>query len=311
MFPTEGFQAGQQKWKTFLFFGSRGSTNQIWHKPSSASLVMIMAIGAGGGGGGGDSNSAGTTRGGGGGGGSGGWSRLVVPAVMLPDELYIIPGWSNGGAADTNGQGGADGSGYTYVLTKDVGHFLGINEILVYAEGGGAGVAGSGSGGTAGAAANVVTIANSPGSNAGIFQFLGGIAGAAGGGAAVGGNIQPAAAVNHLITGGAGGGGTNTSNVGLAGGNILTYSGAPQINGGTVAGEEGSHGRNLLEHTMQGITGHMYWASGGSGGAGGGTTAKGGDGGNGGPGCGGGGGGGGLIGGRGGDGRGCVIIACA
>src|ERR1043165_5257888 len=75
---------------------NQGINWQTWSKPRGISMCYMLAISGGGGGGGGFSRSAGNPGGGGGGGGCSGVSRLIVPAYVLPDVLYVQVG--RGGA---------------------------------------------------------------------------------------------------------------------------------------------------------------------------------------------------------------------
>jgi hypothetical protein len=58
-----------------------------WQRPRTASMLYIFCLGSGGGGGGGRTDP--TSGGGGGSGGSASHVALLVPAVLLPDRLYI------------------------------------------------------------------------------------------------------------------------------------------------------------------------------------------------------------------------------
>lgn len=72
-----------------------------WIKPRGVDMIMIVGFGAGGGGGSGFTAIPGTAKGGGGGGGSGAITRFVVPAILIPDILYVCVGI--GGAPATSG----------------------------------------------------------------------------------------------------------------------------------------------------------------------------------------------------------------
>lgn len=86
---------------------------RIWTKPDNISLVMIIAIGGGGGGGRGYSSTTTTQSAGGGGGGTGGTIfKTLIPADILPNTLYVKPGYGGTGAkTGVNAAGG----GNTYV----------------------------------------------------------------------------------------------------------------------------------------------------------------------------------------------------
>jgi hypothetical protein len=94
------------KHQTAFFFGEIGQTSnwKVWNKPAGCKFVNIFVLGGGGGGGGGQSCSGNANYlGGGAGGGGGGMFSLFVPAMFIPDTLYI-----------NCGQGGLGGSGDYY-----------------------------------------------------------------------------------------------------------------------------------------------------------------------------------------------------
>lgn len=252
---------------------------QIYEVPDNAVALLIAVCGPGGTGGNGFTRAAGAAGGGGGGGSCGGFSRVIVPAIILPRVIYANPGvpgvlsWI--GVAPTN-------SNATNIATATQG-----------------GNGGNGTGaavGAAGTAPGALAIANHIYSWMGVHEYNGGQAGAAGGA------VAGAAGANSLwgsfgIGGGAGGGGTTSAD--FAGGNITGAGIVPTISGGAAGSSNGNPG---------------YWredlliSTGGSGG-GSSNTGVGGNGGNGGPGSGGGGGGAGTAGGTGGrGGNGFVFI---
>src|SRR5262245_26334087 len=73
-------------------FFATGGVWQTWFKPRGADMVSMLCIGSGASGGGGLTATAGNARGGGGGGGCSGMSRLIIPAMLLPDSLYVQVG---------------------------------------------------------------------------------------------------------------------------------------------------------------------------------------------------------------------------
>jgi hypothetical protein len=83
---------------------------QTWLKPPGASWIFLLALGGGGGGGGGQSTAA-AARTGGGGGGAGSMTRVLVPAMMFPDVLYIRAG-VGGSAGAAAGNGGVGSVSY-------------------------------------------------------------------------------------------------------------------------------------------------------------------------------------------------------
>ena len=94
-------QGTQSRLEVFRNQGGTTTTDwQTWVKPRNATMVHMTLIGAGAGGGGGLTGAAGTARGGGSGGGSGAMTRILIPAYLLPDRLYLmVPRGGNGGNA--------------------------------------------------------------------------------------------------------------------------------------------------------------------------------------------------------------------
>lgn len=270
-------------------FYSQGTTSwQTWTRPRNCKFVWIMCIGAGAGGHGGGTTSAGP------GGGSGGVCRVLYPANVLPDTLFIQPGiGSIGGAGQSASNGTTAAVANRSFVTILAGSTVAMNTVCV------SGAAGAGT--TNNYAAETIATTTQAGlMSLGTFQA---IAGQAGDSALVG--ITPL--VTTITCGGAagydGGIGRSVNSV-----NLGTYT-TPQIRGGGGADFGGS-----------GDSGIWSWKPmfglGGAGGSNSQTsvppgTGTGGNGGNGAYGCGGGGGGrGSIIGGNGGNGGdGLVIIA--
>jgi hypothetical protein len=236
------------------FYG--GGSTRDWIKPRGVSMVRMLLIGAGGGGRVGSAAGAG--------GGSGAVTTWIGPAIFIPDELRIFIG--AGGSQNNNGtatsvvwQGPTSSAGYT----------------LLTANGGSAGTATGGAGGT--------VFANNYFGASGIFRSVAGQAGANRGAAIT-------ASTTTFLSGGAGGG-VSTAN----GGDVNTKYGYTKATGGDGStGGAGGNGYFITQPILLGV-----------GGAGGGDGSTGGAGGKGGIGCGGGGGGannGTGIGGAGGDG---------
>jgi len=289
------------------FYNTGGTTSwQTWEKPRGIIMLEIICIGAGGGGRSGwCANSA--TRSGGGGGGSGGFSRLLIPAVFLPDVLYVTVGRGGAGGGTTTISGtantGSDGSFSSVNIAPTNAAFY----IVCYANAGAGAVTGNSTTGTAGVGAGVAVQTTALMSNLGIFTALAGQNGGAGANSAGTALAYPTTGL-LLSGGGAGGGSTSVG----SGGDITaptqtSFSLITTRTGGTTAatGNPGVDGLSISQPLMS------------IGGAGGGsstsiTSGRGGNGGNGGFGCGGGGGGSGPtntgsgVGGNGGDGL--VII---
>jgi hypothetical protein len=272
-------------------------------------MIYITCIGAGGGGRSGwCADSA--TRSGGAGGGSGGFSRLLIPAVFLPDVIYVSVGrgGAGGAAATVSGTanlGSTGNSAFVSIAPSNDAIYL----VCFASAGGGAANSGAGAN-TAGSGAAVAAQSSALMSGLGQFFALAGHSGAAGPGTTPTALSYPTTGL--LLSGGGAGGGTS----GTAGGNITAPTQASfslittrtgGINGLTAG--SGADGLSLFQPLMS------------IGGAGGGSSSsitsgsgRGGNGGNGGLGCGGGGGGAGPsgtgsgAGGKGGDGL--VIIQC-
>lgn len=253
-----------------------------WQKPRGASMIYMFAAGPGGPGGNGAVGAA-STAAGGGGGSSGSQSTLLIPAIFLPDLLYL-----------TVPMAGA-------TLTVATVHGApAANNVVLRAEFGNTGGAASGAtAGTAGTASGAASISNCPLAGMGRFNALGGQAGIAGGAGGAANLSLPTTGL--VVTGGTGGAGVGASGGGNVGGNITGAGIFPTLLGGTgpavgattTPPDSGNSG-------IQPIPGLNYFY----GGTGAGSTHNaatgaglvGAHGGNGAPGCGGGGGGGALTG---------------
>ena len=307
-FHTPPANIGKQ-W-VFLPNGITQYIGEPWKKPKWASMVNMLIIQPGAGGGGGDSRASNGNGSGGGGGASGTISRLLIPAICIPDSLYIfVPPGGQGGAAETTGTSGL-------ITTINTGRTDAPPNWLLYSSGGNAT---GGTGGTAGGAA----AGGAAASGAAIQPFAifghhfttNGIAGGNAGTNTGGAGVTITAWASNPLSPGAGGGSSGTTGPGtdFAGGDQIAtaltnfgaegyfpIAGSEKIaTGGAANGGHGSAGYKALSPMLN------------TGGAGGGSNndGTGGDGGNGGYGCGGGGGGAGTTGGRGGNGgEGLVII---
>lgn len=312
----DNFGLPPDKRENMMVYYPEASTNawQKWEKPRGCAMVYMIAIGGGAGGGGGFTRATTADGAGGGGGGTGAVARVLLPAFMVPDHLYVQPGAGGlGGAASSTGTAG----GISYVsmgaypagsvanMTTDNNLFLMSNAAGAVAGGGGTGTA-AGPAGAAGTIA-VITAQNRGGYMAHWFATVG-LVGFIGGAVADGAG---AAATNVLgdsvaMSGGAGGSGSTGGNVT---GGAVTGAGIFQtIPGGTGTGAaiNGCGGYNWDPYGNQPLM-----STGGSGGASV-DAAQAGNGGNGGfPGSGGGGGGAGTTGGIGGKGGDGVVIIIA
>jgi hypothetical protein len=286
-----------------------------WTKPTAATHVRAVCVGAGAGGGGGQGGAAGTARQGGSGGGGGAWAVREFLASDLAATVTVTIGAGGGGGA---GGSSAAGSNGTAGANTTFGTFLTAGGGGFGSAGSGANKSGGGGGGTGGVGGNGSTgnvLGGAPAKNTATAGVGGEGSGAAAntagksseyGGASGGGT--PAAGTVGLIGGsgiygagaGGGGGGVTTADVqaaGGAGGASNSYTATDGV-AGTAGGGAGGAG----------TTGSSVIAGGGGGGGGGNSGGTGGVGGNGAvPGGGGGGGGGGTTtggaGGNGGNGK--------
>jgi len=181
------FNTTDNTYKNQVFYESG-----TWIKPRGITMVSFFVVGAGGGGGSGSNSTPGATgNAGGGGGGGGAVSRLLIPAIFLPDVLTIVIG--NGGDPSTNG-------GNTYIDLPNGSNVFTTR--LVFSNGGGGGgnaaSTTNGTAGTGGAAASVSTSA--------IYLNLGIQSSLAGGTAGA-----PSATTTTNLTSGGGRGGQRNS----------------------------------------------------------------------------------------------------
>jgi len=273
-----------------------------WRKPRGVSMVNIFCIGGGGGGGGGFTGIAGSARGGGGGGGSSGVTRVLVPASLLPDVLYIQVG--AGGTGVGSGGGAASNGVLSYVAIFPNNAAVNVIAVsgLTPASGGGTGTAAAVGGG--GAASGSALIGIMPLAGLGFFNFIVGQSGVAGGAVTGGNGVAQAIPITSAVcTGGSGGAGTTA--VDFAGGAFTaipnSYLSEQRPATPATGSFDGSGGVQLWK---------PFFSFGGVGGSSS-NVGIGGYGGNGARGAGGGGGGGGTTGGKGGEGGdGIVIITC-
>ncbi len=274
------------------FSTTDGGQWEVWNKPKGCMFIRILTISGGGGGASGFPNTTTNARGGGGGACSGMLSYLTIPAVFLPDRLYVSSGVGGRGGSSSTSVGNAGGAGIASMVCiapADVAIYrvcYSFSASITIAPT--SSTSGSGGNSTSAISVSIVNQAFQ-----GHFNSLSSAFGPTGGAAtgAVGSNISyPTTGL--LLSGGAGGGG----GAGFAGGNVnaptsqsAVYTLFQTLTGGaagtvdTPTGGNGSAGVELYQPLLA------------TGGSGGGSsfdgTARGGDGGNGGFGCGGGGGG--------------------
>lgn len=163
----------------------------VWVKPRGARMVSMILIASGGGGG--IPTTTGVSAAGGGGGGSSGISTLIIPAMFLPDTLYI--NLIGGGAPNT----AASTRGSVNVCIHPTSAVA--NEFVMQTNNGGRG----GAGGT-GAAGGSISITGACAAGAGIYRGIAGNTGGSSAAASVGGSGTKTAGT--LTAPGAGGGGT-------------------------------------------------------------------------------------------------------
>jgi hypothetical protein len=247
---------------------SSASRQQTWNKPRGASMVRILVIGSGGGG---SNGFTGRSTGGAG----GAVISLLIPALLLPDSLYIVAGRGGAGGLASN----------TVARNGSAGDFTGAYTL----DGTGIIIASGGNGGTSSGGTGVTPSI----SNLGSCGVSSGQAGQNGASA----DTSITLSTTTFLSGGAGG---STTTTGL-GANVPAQFGYPTVSGGATSGANGENGYFRTQPIMLG--------TGGAGGAGN-ASGAGGNGGNGGLGCGGGGGGfGSTISGAGGNGgNGAVYI---
>lgn len=279
---------------TVVTSGTTSSSWQTWIKPRGANLIHIFAVGGGGGGANGQIGALGTSRGGCGGGGAPGQS-VLIPALLLPDILYIMVG--RGGLGGIPGTPATSGGqtivsissvpNPTTLVTNTFGHV-----INTYGAGGATATAAGAAGlnNLSGSERPARVLGFAPNHGAGQIGSLS-AAGADGGSLNVfAGNLSTP------FNGGTAGGSTRLSvDPGFNGGSFINSTTHtlgetthwPYQPGG-IGGSGGLPGINGCNGFKAQDIMHFYPATGGGAG---GVTGNGGNGGNGAPGCGGGGGG--------------------
>jgi len=195
---------------------------QTWRKPRGARWIHLLGVGGGGGGGTGFTTGAG---GGGCGGSSGGQTTVMIPAMFVPDTLYIQAG--AGGAGAPAGSGATLGTAglITYVCLVPYSTISPAGTLLL-ANGGavGAAVPTATFGGTAPAAVAAATIAGMCLAGRGFYTLLAGHAGIAGANAGANGGGMSVPTTGLMVTGGTGGGGGSAGATGGTGGEIFPIS---------------------------------------------------------------------------------------
>jgi hypothetical protein len=254
------------------FSTSSGGQWEVWNKPRGISFIKIITIGGGGGGRSGWVAST-STRSGGGGGGSAGVTHVTIPAIFLPDRLYVSSGRGGPGGASATTLGtataGADGaSSYVCIAQSTAAIYT-----VCFGNSGFGAVLGTAVGGTGGVAGAVATQANALMSAQGNFTALAGQAGSAG-------NTSTGTAVTYpitglLLSGGAcGGGGSASASPGqnITAPTQTVYNIFPTVTGGesgVTFGNSGFPGATGVENFQ------LLLSTGGAGGGACGTTTAG------------------------------------
>jgi hypothetical protein len=275
------------------FFGTSDADSQtatnitdwrIWTKPRGVNWVYMIAVGAGASGVGGTFTGASAASTGAAGGGSGAQSMVLIPAMFVPDRLYIQTGLGGRqGTAITSALASVAG-GNTYVAIEPTLTITGVSPLFILAANGAA----STTGGTATAMSGNFPLAGRGWSQ----NFAGQDGGAAGATQNGAGGAITLPTTGLMVTGGAGSGGKDTSGAAGGAGGAITgvgFLGTLPTHAGGVAATAALNGGNGIHGRM--VTPYMFY--GGSGGGSGafaatGTGSTGSAGGNGGPGCGGG-----------------------
>lgn len=252
------------------------TSNGTWSKPSWATEVSVVCIGAGGGGGSGRRGTSGATLYGGGGGGGGGLTHAVFQASELGSTEIITVGTGGVGGVsqttnDTNGNSGQGGGASSFG-----------SSIKANANGGKGGGAGGTSAGAA-ATGGQGYVSGSSGGTQSSSTGNNGLSSSAGPGGGSGGGLP--------ITPVSSAGGSGGSSIQLSANAVIGAVDAPGANGSNsistdlaIAGVGGGGGSSSASGAgYLGGNGGYYGAGGGGGGASlnGFTSGAGGDGGNG------------------------------
>ena len=269
---------GITNWSTFY---PSGTSWQAWTKPAGCSWIYIYLQASGGGGGRtADGVTPATSDGGGSGGGAGGLTRMLIPAFVVPDVLYVRPGLGGLGATTANTVGSQGASSYVSMAPSTAANA----NYLIFQDGGFGG--------------QITNVANSPGNSATVNAALIGTSlfttssgasfGTRGASVTNGGGGSITQTTSTLTTGGTGGGNGTGS-----GGAIINNVVFPTL-AASAPGENGRNGFQLGSIIAPGLKTFPMIFSGGTGGGGIATAGVAGKGGNASYGGGGGGGGGGT-----------------
>lgn len=275
------------------FFGDSDSSGQsatnitdwkLWTKPRGINWVYMIGVGAGASGVGGTFTGASAASTGAAGGGSGAQSMLLIPAIFVPNQLFVQTGLGGRqGTAITSALASVAGTA-TYIAIEPTTTTTSVSPLFFLVANGGA----STTGGTTTAMSGNFPLAGRGWSQ----NFAGQNGGAAGATQNGAGGAITLPTTGLMVTGGAGSGGKDVTGAARGAGGAITGVGFgdtfPTLAGG-VAAATGVNAGNGINGSI--IKPYMFYGGSG-GGAGGfaatGVGADGGAGGNGGPGCGGG-----------------------
>lgn len=232
MWPGDALpQRGVTNWQVFYATRTAGAgANTDWQaymKPPGASMIYILMLAAGAGG---SRVANGSVTQGGGGGGSGGMSRMLIPAALLPDIIYVRPGRGGLGATTNNDLGAAGSASYVSIAP------LATSSSVIFSQAGAAQAANTQAAGPAGA---IGAIADNAFSSLGLWFSIAGQAGTAGSSTANANASSVTAGASGIITSGGSGGGCGSGK----GGNISGGGFFPTLNQSAGAnGAAGFHG---------------------------------------------------------------------
>jgi len=245
---------------------------RTWRKPRGAKFIYMIGVGSGSSGGCG-LNSA-TTSGGGAGGSSGAQTVVMIPAMFVPDVLYVQTG-AGGQQPAVLVSGAVNVAGVQSFVCISPYTSVPAAGTILYANGGQTGTAAATSttGGTATAAASAGILSNMPLAGRGFYQLLAGQAGTAGGTSTpTGGVAQTYPTTGLMVQGGQGG--VGYSNVTSASNNNSTGAGFgdnfPSVAGALTSDPtgDGSGGTMIKPFQYTGGTGGIAQRAGGNGGPG-------------------------------------------
>ena len=254
MWPGDALpQRGATNWQ--VFYATRPAATgantdwQTYMKPPGASMIYILMLAAGAGG---SRVANGNVTQGGGGGGSGGMSRMLIPATLLPDIIYVRPGRGGPGATTASTTGSSGGDSFVSIAPTA------LTTNYIVRQNGATGPANIQAAGPAGP---IGVTGDAPFSSLGLWYSVAGQIGSGGATGANGnGNNFTVGSQGVITTGGTGGGnGTGT-------GGTMTGAGFfPTLSTGTTGAKAGFQRGAIIS---PGLKSFPLIFSGGTGGAG-------------------------------------------